>query len=729
MNKKKLFLIFFYAVISIYAFSLTKIKFENGIKLSFEALEDSSVRFEATGKKASSPVKDFELKRAKAKTDFVKTADNLYVWEQYSVQIIKNGYRLNYGEKELYTSVFSEEKNLLKELRTWKTAKDFFGFGQASRKTSLKNQSFTIYNESKYADHAYIFIPFFITDDATAVYYNAGGKDKIYFQDGNDSQLYRSEYKRIECFVRQDESIKESVKKFYFETETSGLLPKWAYGYIQSKYGYKSKEEALEIADTFINKKIPLDAIVLDHYWFDKMGDIWWTSKAFSEPKEFTKTLHEKGIKLITITEPFFTPSSECFEELKSQNLLCRDNKGKIALWSDWWTLKKDRNGGLFNPLSKNASDFMGRKYSRMIDSGIDGFWTDLGEPERAPSTVKYRKFNEIDFHNYYNLYWTKALYEGVKKFYPEKRLFILSRSAFTGSGKYSVSVWSGDISVSWKSLFNQISFGINTSMSSLPYWGCDTGGFFPEETESELFVRWHQFSCFTPVYRAHGTGKREPWIFTQKEEQLISDSINLRKKLLPYIYSSAYLTMNGEPMMKGMFLESSDCPKEFYDYQYMFGPSLLVSPVISSLASQSEKSVYLPNGIWFDFYNYKRFEGNQEINVKVSMENIPVFVKAASIIPLQETEIINLLVFPENSTENTFTLYDDDGETELYKNGKYGKVVFYLKDFYLKAEISGDKSFIKEKYKISIPGKNGSLKSKTVSLSEIQNGINLNEF
>ena len=265
--------------------------------------------------------------------------------------------------------------------------------------------------------------------------------------------------------------------------------------------------------------------------------------------------------------------------------------------------------------------------------------------------------------------------------------------------------------------------------MSSLPYWGCDTGGFFPEETESELFVRWHQFSCFTPVYRAHGTGKREPWIFTQKEEQLISDSINLRKKLLPYIYSSAYLTMNGEPMMKGMFLESSDCPKEFYDYQYMFGPSLLVSPVISSLASQSEKSVYLPNGIWFDFYNYKRFEGNQEINVKISMENIPVFVKAASIIPLQETEIINLLVFPENSTENTFTLYDDDGETELYKNGKYGKVVFYLKDFYLKAEISGDKSFIKEKYKISIPGKNGSLKSKTVSLSEIQNGINLNEF
>lgn len=408
---------------------------------------------------------------------------------------------------------------------------------------------------------------------------------------------------------------------------------------------------------------------------------------------------------------------------------MCRDNKGKIALWSDWWTLKKDRNGGLFNPLSKNASDFMGRKYSRMIDSGIDGFWTDLGEPERAPSTVKYGKFNEIDFHNYYNLYWTKALYEGVKKFYPEKRLFILSRSAFTGSGKYSVSVWSGDISVSWKSLFNQISFGINTSMSSLPYWGCDTGGFFPEETEKELFVRWHQFSCFTPVYRAHGTGKREPWIFTQKEEQLISDSINFRKKLLPYIYSSAYLTMNGEPMMKGMFLESSDCPKEFYDYQYMFGPSLLVSPVISSLASQSEKSVYLPNGIWFDFYNYKRFEGNQEINVKVSMENIPVFVKAASIIPLQETEIINLLVFPENSTENTFTLYDDDGETELYKNGKYGKVVFYLKDFYLKAEISGDKSFIKEKYKISIPGKNGSLKSKTVSLSEIQNGINLNEF
>ena len=185
------------------------------------------------------------------------------------------------------------------------------------------------------------------------------------------------------------------------------------------------------------------------------------------EPKK------ENGVKLVTITEPFFTTASVNFDELMSKDLLCKNQKGKVALWHDWWCIGA-RDAGIFNPLGKNAASFMGDKYSSMLDSGIEGFWTDLGEPEKVPADLKYGKYAEQDFHNYYNYYWSKALYEGVHAKYPNRRLFIMSRSATTGSGKFNVSVWSGDASVSWPSLSNQMAYGLNAGVSGLPYWGSD---------------------------------------------------------------------------------------------------------------------------------------------------------------------------------------------------------------------------------------------------------------
>lgn len=724
--RKIIFLGFLFCLASANISALTKLALENGVTLVFEGCEDGSVRFESlgTGGRAKAPAKEFELKRKASNSDFVKNDSGAYDWNGYSIVINANGYELSYNEKLIYSSTFSEDKKLLREIRTWNTATEFYGFGEASRKVSLRNQSFTIYNESKYGDHAYVFIPFYVTNEGTSVFYNANGRDKIYFQDGEDAQVYRSEYFRIENYVRQDSNPMEGVQKFYAETETSCMMPRWAYGYIQSKYGYKSAQEVIDLADDFKKHDIPLSAVVLDLYWFKKMGDIYWTSDSFADYKKMDERLEQDGIKLITITEPFFTDQCANFSELKSAGLLCKDSKGKIKLWHDWWCLD-DKLSGIFNPLGKKASDFMGKKYSQMLDSGIEGFWTDLGEPEKVPEDLKYGKYAEQDFHNYYNFYWSKALFEGVHKIKPDHRLFIMSRSAGTGSGKFNVSVWSGDVSVSWPALGNQIAYGINAGLSGLPYWGSDVGGFVQNVSPAELYVRWQQFGAFTPIHRAHGTGPREPYAYPDKEREIVTNFIRIRTRLLPYIYSTARQTMSGIPMMRPMFYEDAATPVNYIETQYMFGDSILVAPVTKEASATTERTLYLPKGIWYDFFTHEKVNaGNgKEITVKTSLEKIPVYVKEGAIIPEQKNDELSVLVFPsESGKESSFVFYNDDGVTEKYKNGEFAEVQFVLKGRNLKASVNGKAEFIPAKLTIELP--NGS--KKTVGIEELEKGIEL---
>jgi len=714
-------------VFTVNAFCFTKIDFENGTSILFEPCKDGSVRFEATGQNPKAPGKDFELKRTKADSEFTLQDGNIYVWQNYVLIPLEDGYTLKADGRELYTARLSDDGKLLREKRTWKTAERFYGFGQASRKANLANQSFTIYNESKYGDHAYIFIPFYVTDESTAVFYNAAGKDKIYFQDGDDPELYRTEFHRVEYFVSQKSSVKEAVSDFYKETESLCILPEWAYGYIQSKYGYKSSREVIELVDNFKKHNIPVSGVVLDLYWFKHMGDIFWTSSDFSDYSAMNDYMEENGVKLITITEPFFTTESENFQELKKDGLLCKDSKGKLALWREWWCFD-DKSGGVFNPLGKKASSFMAKKYSAMLDSGIDGFWTDLGEPEGAKENIKYGKYAELDFHNYYNFYWTKALYEGVHSVKPDQRLFILSRSAGTGSGKFNVSIWSGDISVSWPALKNQIAYGLNTGISGLPYWGSDVGGFVQPNSPEELYLRWQQFGAFTPVYRAHGTGSREPFAYSEKIENLVSKVIKTRYKLLPYIYSTARQTMQGLPMMRGMYYESEKAPARFLDSQYMFGDSILVSPVMEELSDTTEHTVWLPKGTWYNFFTMEKITAanDMEYTMNVNLETVPVFVKAGSIIPMKEEGKDVILAVPEKGLKTSFTLYKDDGKTESYKNGAYSEIILTLDGNRLSAKTAGSEEFLVKEFALILPGQMSLSMARTVTLDELKAGIEL---
>ena len=722
---KKRFIAIVMLFLGFLAQAVTNITLESKIRISFEACADGSIRIEATAPKASAPCKDLELKKAPAGQEFNKDSSGILSWNDYTIIPQKDGYKLYYNQDELYQSSFKEDKKVLLEIRNWNTAKEFYGFGEACRYSNLSNQSFVIYNVSKYGDHANLFIPFYVTDTNVAVYYNANGKDWIYFQHENDYQGYKSETKRIECFVRQDASRKESIQKFYKETESLCLMPKWAFGYIQSKYGYKSQDEVVELVENFKKRQIPLSAVVLDLYWFKKMGDISWTSPEFPNPLELNRFMEENGVKLITITEPFFTTGSKNYKELSSKGLIAKDSSGKPVLWRDWWTLDNDKEGGLFNPFNKNASAFMGKAYTEMLDSGIDGFWTDLGEPEGAKPEIMFGKYTEKDFHNYYNYYWSKALYEGMHKERPDTRLFIMSRSGFTGSGKYSVSVWSGDVAVSWPSLKQQIAEGTNAGVSGLAYWGSDVGGFTPEKSPDELYLRWQQFGAFTPIYRAHGTGPREPFAFPEPYGTIVADHIRTRETLIPYIYSTARQTMQGLPMMRAMYIEDESTPSEYMDTQFMFGDSILVSPITAELAVQTEHKTYLPKGNWYDFYTNSKVsaDADQVITTQNKLETIPVFVKEGAIIPMQNKSKQIIKVFPAEGISNSFVLYNDDGVTEDYKKGSFSELCLTLEGNNLKATINGTKDFLANSYKIinAVSGK-----EQTVSLAQLLEGIEL---
>lgn len=733
---KKRILSFLLFVLVFFASATTKLTLQNGVNVFFEGCSDGSIRFEAIGKKSKNPVDIFDLKREPSKVDFVKMEDGSFSWENYIVVPVENGYTLLCDNEEIYTSTFNEEPKLLREIRNWKKGDEFYGFGEACRNISLRNQSFAIWNISKYGDHAYLFIPFYITNKNTCVYYNANSNDRIYFQDGEDFQVYRSEYHRIECFVRQDSSAKESIAKFYKETESLCMLPRWSFGFIQSKYGYKSQEEVMALVDEFKKCDIPLSAVVLDLYWFNKMGDISFTSKDFPEPKKMNDYMEENGVKLITITEPFFSTDSVNYNQLLSGNMLCKSTKGGVQLWRDWWCVNGSKEGALFNPLAKKASSFMAEKYSVMLDDGIDGFWTDLGEPENAPKETKIGKYSLIDFHNYYNYFWTKSLYDGMKSVNPNKRLFIMSRSGYTGIGKFNVSVWSGDVTVSWPSLESQLAYGLNAAISGLSYWGTDIGGFTPEKTNPELFVRWFQFGAFTPIFRAHGTDSREPWIFSDKETSIITKYINWRTAMIPYVYSTARQTMSGIPMMRPMFYENNTIPQEFIETEYMFGDSILVAPVTKQLVAEGEKNIYLPAGNWYEFESLKKISSDNgvSLSVKLGMENIPVYIKEGAIIPCERDGIQYLFVIPSEKINNSFVLYNDDGETEQYKDGDYSEVKFILDGMSIKCEVSGVEKYLNKDFVLVIPASiktegnwitSGNVNTKKVNLADLEKGLN----
>ncbi len=500
-------------------------------------------------------------------------------------------------------------------------------------------------------------------------------------------------------FIYGEKNMDDVISGFRQLTGKASLLPKWAYGFWQSRNRYKTQEEIVNTVEKLRSNKIPVDNIVQDwHYWpQDQWGSHDFDQKTFPNPTKMVKDIHDMHTNIMISVWGKFYPSTKNYKEL--------DDAG--ALYTKYADEKKlDFAGQLnnyYDPYNAKGRKIYWDQINRSLYKyGIDAWWLDATEPSfdknfDADTRAYYMEPNAFgkgyDYLNLYPLYTSKAVYEGQRSVDPDKRVFILTRSAFAGMQKYAGVAWSGDIAASWDLFKQEITAGLNYSLSGMPYWTDDVGGYISEKRDGtffydefeELFTRWFQFGTFCPIFRVHGDEHpQEMWAFGKKFEDAQLKFDKLRYRLMPYIYSVAgAVTQQDYTMMRGLVFDFANDPKvlDITD-QYMFGPSLLICPVTEYKAR--EREVYLPvqNGGWYDFWTGKHYEGGKKFTISAPLEEIPIFVKAGSIIPFgpelqytSEKKPDSILLRVYQGADAAFSLYEDEGINYNYEKGKYTEI------------------------------------------------------
>ena len=480
-------------------------------------------------------------------------------------------------------------------------------------------------------------------------------------------------------------SVPAQLELYTWLTGRQPLPPRWAFGFIQSKFGYRNETEARTMVQTMRQKQIPCDAIVLDLYWYSRMGDVTWNLSSWPDPFQMMRDFLSAGIKTIVITEPYLTNNSTWFAEAYALGYFAKTSAGVPYSLSNWWSCGCP--AALLDLTNPDAAAWWWSKHPQFIGAELAGLWTDLGEPERHPSDMSHALGSASRVHNVYNLLWARTIAEGFTGFRPDKRLFNLTRSGFAGIQRYGVIPWSGDVGRDFGGLAVQLPMMLNMGMSGLAYHNSDIGGFSGGVTTPELYVRWMQYGTFCPVTRAHGTGQAtEPWGFGAEAEAICKSYLELRYRLLPYIYSMAHQNyLTGLPLARPLFFAYTGDPTlRNLSSEYLWGDDLLVAPVVRP--GQTSSAVTLPSGSWIDYWTERVYDGGQTATVPAPLEIMPLFVKAGSIIPMQAVmnysdertlDTVSLAVFPYGDEGGHFTLYEDDGRTLRYQHGEFATTVF----------------------------------------------------
>lgn len=460
-------------------------------------------------------------------------------------------------------------------------------------------------------------------------------------------------------------------------TELTGrqpLPPLWTFGNLQSRFGYRSREEMEGILETTLIANYPVEAVIIDLYWFGtelqdgKMGHLAWDESNWPEPKGMIEQLKEKGIKTVLVTEPFFTQKSQHFGELDQKDLLVKDSTGNTYTIPYFYF----GEAGLLDIFNDDAKAWMWERYKELKTFGVDGWWVDLGEPEQHPSDM-YHVNGKADYvHGIYGHEWAKMLTEGFRNEFPEERLFHLARGGFAGSQRYNIIPWSGDVGRNWSGLQPQPSIMLSMGLSGLAYMHSDAGGFTIDEKDEELYVRWMQMATFSPIFRPHADEiiPAEPALWPDTTQQKIKHLIEWRYRLLPYIYTMAREnSVTGYPLTRPLFFEFEGVSDTIYN-QYMWGKNIMVAPVLEKGIQEME--VYLPEGTWYDFFNGQQYQGDTTIIYTLRPDNIPVFYRGGTVTPIAQlvgnteeyrTDTLDYRYYFAEG-KSTDRVYFDDGKT-----------------------------------------------------------------
>ncbi|TDD99501.1 glycoside hydrolase family 31 protein [Flavobacterium cellulosilyticum] len=547
------------------------------------------------------------------------------------------------------------------------------------------------------------------------------------FEDNTNGTTFRSDVGNcIDYYFMLGGNADGVIAQMRELTGQAPMFPLWTFGFWQSKERYKSQEEAVDVVKKYRELQVPLDGIIQDwQYWGDNYhwNGMEFLNPEFPNPQKFVDDVHNLNAHLIISIWSSFGPETKPYKELKSKGMLM-----DFATWplsgKDVWPPDMNFPSGVmvydaYNPEARNI--YWKYLSKGLFSLGIDGWWMDSTEPDHLNQQDK--DFDNKTFlgsfrkvRNAYPLMTVGGVYDHQRKTSSDKRVFILTRSAFAGQQSKGANTWSGDVTASWDALKDQIPAGLNFSMTGIPYWNSDIGGFFlnkfPKKLQdpnyTELYTRWLQFGTFCPMMRSHGAdAPREIYQFGKKGEVVydaIEKFINLRYSLLPYIYSTSHdVTANQSSMMRAMVMDFPlDEKTHDINNQFMFGKSIMVIPVTDAMYTKDEVSngtttkvrdlttikstaVYLPeNTIWYDFWTNKKFEGGQTISKETPMDIIPLYVKGGAIIPIgpkvqyaEEKKWDNLEIRVYTGKDGSFELYEDENDNYNYEKGASSSIKF----------------------------------------------------
>ncbi len=533
--------------------------------------------------------------------------------------------------------------------------------------------------------------------------------DPISSTEQNQLTLFSEVGCQIDYYFIQGSNADEVIKGYRTLTGKAPVVPKWAMGFWQSRERYHSEKEMLDVGSEYRKQHIPIDNIVLDwQYWEDpKWGSHEFDATRFPDPKEMITKLHDDlHLHLMISVWPKFNKGTANYKEMNKNGFLFTRNIEKKR--KDWVGIGYENT--FYNPFKEGAGKLFWKQIDGSLNKiGVDAWWLDATEPDiHSNLSIEERKLNMsptsmgpgAKYFNAYSLLNSKNVYEGQRESSPDKRVFILTRSAFAGQQRYGAATWSGDIVSRWSDFKDQIAAGINFSLSGIPYWTMDIGGFAVEhryehatgETLNEwreLNNRWFQFGAFCPIFRSHGQYPfREIFNISPPGHEVYNSMVyydKMRYRLMPYLYSLAGASyFDDYTILRGLVMDfKEDTKVRNIGDQYMFGPSLMVNPVCEYKARS--RSVYLPSTCgWYDFSSGKYYKGGQTIQADAPLDRIPLYVKEGSIIPAgpeieytseKVADPITLYVFTGKDAH--FELYEDENTNYNYENGNYSTIAF----------------------------------------------------
>ncbi len=574
-----------------------------------------------------------------------------------------------------------------------------YGAGERGHHLNLNGDTLTMYNRQNYGytkgdpriSQMGISVPYFVSDLGYGVLFDDYNEAKLVL---GDTITYTSETPKALAyyFINGNGTLAGTTERYTKLTGRQDLPPFWSLGYVTSKYGYHNQKEAVGAIDSLKTRGYPVDGIVLDLYWYGvetDMGRLEWDPKQWPDHRKMLSDLKDQGVNMVLISQPYINKNGaiDNYNYLSHRGMLVKDSLGNTHDVTTWVG-----DAGMIDVSNPRTREWLWNRLSGLTEEGVAGWWGDLGEPEVHPrSMVHANGETGPQYHNVYGNEWSRLIYEGLRKDFPDMRPLLMMRGGTAGLQRYSVFPWTTDVSRSWGGFGPQVNLLLSSGLSGLAYMGSDLGGFAvdPENPrDEELYVRWVQAGAFTPMMRTHAQQQPEPYHYPDSEE-ILKKFIRMRYQWLPYNYTLAYENASqGLPLARPLNFRGDNPDSKYADIddEYLWGDEVLVAPVME--AGARERKVVFPAGDWVNWNNPSlTYKGGTEAVVKAPLDELPMFVRSGSFIPQYDQPIENVTQYnPQlltvryypSSKETTYTLFDDDRKSPTSLTDKAYQLTYF---------------------------------------------------